>query len=196
MIEVRTCDTVINDFTYKALDIIKALQIPIGTNVTVFNDEDYIDIFKKKMPSETLGCCVTKNLSDKISIYIRSNLSEKNTFETILHEFIHTCKGCFNHGLQFERYADKINKYIFKHYPNYKNFSCGIGDQIIDESSYIKNTYKYVIVCPHCKAKSYFTKNCKTVKDISMAFKLKISSNYKCQKCGCSKLIPKEITCA
>ena len=36
--------------------------------------------------------------------------SDKGLIETLLHEYIHTCKDCFDHGETWKYYVDIVNK--------------------------------------------------------------------------------------
>lgn len=58
-----------------------------------------------------LGKCRRSSLLNRYTIYLSKYLlecDEKLIKETIIHELIHTLKGCFNHGYNFIRYANFI----------------------------------------------------------------------------------------
>lgn len=62
---------------------------------------------------------------------------------TIIHELLHTCEGCFNHGVQWQVLADKVNKHF------------GYHIQRIDSDDdigivYNPCKYKYVLKCKKC----------------------------------------------
>lgn len=55
---------------------------------------------------------VTKD-SDGYRIELNSELmnSESSLREVLMHELIHTCDGCTNHGILFRENANKVNEY-------------------------------------------------------------------------------------
>lgn len=59
------------------------------------------------------GTCVSEHLGYVIKINVElldEHNSEDGLIETILHEQLHTCDGCFNHGPCWKALADKVNK--------------------------------------------------------------------------------------
>lgn len=185
-----TNDVKIKTLMLKAEDIIRNTYIPVNTDVTISSDLEYKIKFHKNLNADTLGCCCTNNIHT--IIYIRSGMSDKNTLETILHELIHTCDGCFNHGKLFRLYSDAVNSYVRSNFDEFSEFSCGFHESKIDDSAYLKK-FKYVVTCPKCNLKTYYARNCKSFKDILLSFTKNIESNYKCCKCGCTRLKAEKI---
>ena len=75
--------------------------------------------------------------------------SYQECLDTIMHELIHSLKGCMNHGPNFQRAARKVNF-------NYPEFTIGTHST---ETSYVKNVYrkekrkeakKYMVKCTTC----------------------------------------------
>lgn len=93
--------------------------------------------------------------------------------KTMVHELIHTIPGCSNHGPNFKKYAELINR----HYPKYNVSTYYTSDS--DETENIANIKKpkYVVTCENCGAKTYFYRKCKT---------LDIISKCTCNKCKTS----------
>ena len=93
--------------------------------------------------------------------------------KTMAHELIHTIPGCSNHGPNFKRYAELINR----HYPEYNVSTYYTPDS--DETENIDNIKKpkYVVTCENCGVKTYFYRKCKT---------LDIISRCTCKKCKSS----------
>lgn len=59
------------------------------------------------------GTCKRKNGGFHIeisSLILADTASENGVCEVILHEYLHTCSGCFNHGKKWKAYADKIKR--------------------------------------------------------------------------------------
>ena len=115
------------------------------------------------------------NIDKTNYIGINKKLIEDN-FEiekTMVHELIHTIPGCNNHGPNFKRYAELINR----HYPEYNVSTYYTPDS--DETENIANIKKpkYVVTCENCGVKTYFYRKCKT---------LDILSRCTCKKCKTS----------
>ena len=47
------------------------------------------------------------NISDRL---LQDDVPIKALKDTIIHEILHTCNGCMNHGTTWKNYADKVNK--------------------------------------------------------------------------------------
>ena len=109
-------------------------------------------------------------------------LDERNDINglknTIIHELLHTCKGCMNHGSEWKRLADKVNR----HY-GYGVTRCSNADE--KGVNYRRETvrraqpeYKYAIRCECC---GHIYKRSKLTKTIQHP------ENYRCK--GGGKLI-------
>lgn len=97
------------------------------------------------------GQCSYNRYTGKFKISISSKLlgedekSEKGLLNTVVHELLHTCKGCQNHGSHWKNLADKVNA----------EFDLGIKrcDSAKDkgvEDDYEPAPIKYQIKCPVC----------------------------------------------
>ena len=73
-------------------------------------------------------------------------------YETLLHELIHTCPNCFNHGKLWSAYARKVNKaygYEISRVSSARDKKC--SEEVIDElNRKNKAKIKYVIACKKC----------------------------------------------
>ena len=101
--------------------------------------------------------------------------------KTMAHELIHTIPGCINHGPNFKRYAELINR----HYPKYNVSTYYTSDS--DETENIANIKKpkYVVTCENCGVKTYFYRKCKTLDILSRCTCKKCkTSNFKVEKLG------------
>ena len=73
-------------------------------------------------------------------------LPEDMLENTIIHELIHSCDGCQNHGPNFHRYGDKVNRELGYKIATYVSKS---------EAETMRNYYKpkerkYIVYCPNC----------------------------------------------
>lgn len=190
------------DTTQELIDevkkVLEILNIPYSKNVTVKTDSDFYSIFGKHMKTSVMGVCYIQNMNtldeNVYTIYVQSGLGAKNTLETLFHEFIHTCKGCANHGKLFKTYADKVNRYINENYPEYNGkFHSGYHEGAFENPEYIKSKFKYVIVCQGCNKRNYFARKSKTYMNILSCSMHHQMSNYHCAVCGSRKLVAEEV---
>lgn len=90
---------------------------------------------------------------------------EKKAMNTMVHEILHTCKGCMNHGKLWKIYADMMNKKF--------------GYDISRTSSFEKvgiarPESKYVIECTKCDNVIHRTRKCKLTENVG---------RYRCGAC-------------
>ena len=104
-------------------------------------------------------------------------LKEKNDLrglrDTIIHEILHTCEGCMNHGKKWKRYAERVNKAF-----GYNISRCASAAEKgvhRDENLEVKNIDKYAIRCECCGRTHYSSKLTKTIKH---------PERYYCGFCG------------
>ena len=113
-------------------------------------------------------------ISNQIGNYDTWEHSRRKLISTLVHEFIHTMPGAFNHGLAFKRYGELFHR-------RYGDIEVtrvsGGGEGYI--STYRKPTYKYIIVCEDCDCKYRFQR---------ASFKTKFPELCRCGKCGGSHL--------
>ena len=61
------------------------------------------------------GQCSYSKITDTYTIEISNRLledyvPEKSLMQVIIHELLHTCEGCMNHGKTWKRYAELVNE--------------------------------------------------------------------------------------
>lgn len=159
-----------------------------------------IDIKLTKRASKSYGCCkqenpdkrykiITKKGRHKIVKYAKfqnhhieiSNwvmqLNDDIIKNTILHELIHCIPFCNNHGTEFKKYANYINKRLGYHIATKGNIQ---EDYQASQLEYKEeDSYKYKIVCQNCGQIIYRKR-----------FNLNLIKKYRCGKCkGKLKLI-------
>ena len=98
-------------------------------------------------------------------------ISEKACKETIIHEILHTCRGCMNHGEKWKAYAQLMNRtYGY----NIKRITTGI-EKGVEDYQPKRMTIKYVFTCGGCGAKIYRKRKSKFTR---------YYRNYICTRCG------------
>lgn len=105
-----------------------------------------------------LGQCKKRQLKG-FDIEIASFIEQtniKNIKEILAHEVLHTCPNCFNHQLQWQIYANKMNK---EYGYNIKRTGNAVAMGII-----IPRQRNYVLICQKCDYEIVMERMCKTVK--------------------------------
>ena len=117
------------------------------------------------------GYCSFKNNEYSIQIssrLLKDDVSDEAAKNTIMHEILHTVKGCLNHGPQWKAQAAIINnKYNFYN----------IKRTTSNEEKCIKETnddYKYVFKCKNCNSIVRRQRDSRFVK---------YYKSYRCGKC-------------
>ena len=119
------------------------------------------------------------NISDRL---LNDNVKVERVKDTIIHEILHTCEGCMNHGEQWKRLADLVND-CYSCY-NIKRTTSSEEKGI----EYIPKKYKYTLICNECNRKYKYNRMCKALKYIADG---NVGGRYKC-KCGCRKFCVRE----
>ena len=94
---------------------------------------------------------------------------EEGLIDTIFHELLHTCKGCMNHGVEWKKMADKVNR---AYGLNIKRANSAEEKGVADETR--PGMVRHRFVCVGCGAvvnrqrESQFTKHYK---------------DYRCSRC-------------
>ena len=102
-------------------------------------------------------------------------LDEKNDVSglknTIIHELLHSCKGCMNHGENWKRLAEKVNRaYGY----NIKRTSSS-DEKGVQKSTVPTAKNKYCVICEKCGKKYMRTR---------MSNLVKYPNRYSCGVCG------------
>ena len=77
-----------------------------------------------------------------ITIFRHLNRDTKGVKETIIHELIHTLKGCQNHRAEFKRHCAIIKQYL--------GYSCYSGQHEDVKSAEYLDNFKHFLICEHC----------------------------------------------
>lgn len=100
-------------------------------------------------------------------------ISETACKETIIHELLHTCKGCMRHTGKWKYYAEVVNQ-VYGY--NIKRVTQGIEKGVENYESKEMNV-KYVFTCGNCGATIYRKRDSKFTKYYRY---------YGCARCGAS----------
>lgn len=116
----------------------------------------------------------TGNYSIEINTCLLTDEAETQAAkETIVHELIHTCPGCMNHGYEWKRRGDRVSRML-----GYDVCRLRDIDTLNNWGVEVKQeTYKYALVCNDC-GNQYKQKR--------WSKSLENPSKYRCGKChGC-----------
>lgn len=97
------------------------------------------------------------NISSRL---LQDDITDEACKNTIMHEILHTCEHCFNHGSEWKRIADLINDYYA--FYNIKRTTSseekGINEDIEKKES------KYILRCTKCGKLFYKNRICDSVR--------------------------------
>ncbi len=97
--------------------------------------------------------------------------------EVIMHELLHSCEGCMNHGALWKKYADMANREFGFH------ISATASDvQYGIDGGMEEKEYKYIFRCAECKRTQGYYKKCRTAKIL-----LGEEAGYAICRCGSKK---------
>ena len=148
---MKNVDKVFSD----CVKICKDLNIPVADCI-------YVKInrrAKKRWGLCTLECKdeYTIEISDRL---LDDNISEEATFNTMIHELLHTCPNCMNHGKEWKKWAKVINdntKYTIK-----RTTSCeekGLETVVV--------LPKYTVACYRCNKNWYYNRAGNVIKNLN-----------------------------
>lgn len=105
----------------------------------------------------------------EISKRLMAEGAETGLLDTMLHELLHTCEGCMNHGSLWKSYAARLNKKGFTIYRCNTAEAKGVPEREMN--------YKYRVTCNNCGDVWNYTKRGAVVRSLQR--------NPKSCKCGC-----------
>lgn len=117
------------------------------------------------------GCCRIVGGAYQIEISTNMEMAADRDIETVLlHELLHTCPGCMNHGKLWKEYAARVNGTY-----GYKISSTSrYGDFGLKEPER-KETARYLIRCRECGMEIRRKRRSRLVE---------YTDKYRCGKCG------------
>ena len=118
--------------------------------------------------SKKWGVCKRRNNIYYIEIADRLLVADENSIKTtIIHELLHTVKGCFNHGLEWKKVANIMNR----------KYGYNIKRTTSDEEKGLEidwDAFKYIVKCKNCENTFGYTRKTKCIQYLS---------HYRCGKC-------------
>lgn len=123
----------------------------------------------------TLGVCNRDRRTGKFTIDINSalladNVDDMEVKDTIVHEMLHTCPGCFDHGYEWKRRADRVNRMLGYHVSR----TASRADMEAAGVEIKHEEFKYALQCVGCGTQYKYKRWGKA---------LETPSRYRCGKC-------------
>lgn len=166
----------VNKLLQVVINEAKSINIPISDNICS-------NVLINKRAKKRFGACKTRIYKNKkhfqIEIGSALNICEDNIIKTVLmHEILHTCENCNNHGKLWKQYAKKVNIYY-----GYNIKTSSTYEEYGLSNIEAKETYRYKIRCIKCNNLYYRMRKSSIIKNID---------RYRCV-CG-GKLIVEDMS--
>ena len=122
-----------------------------------------------------LGQCVRVSIG-VFDISIAGFLLDENTDifllkNTVIHELLHTAKGCFKHTGKWKLLAEEVNR----NFPKYNIRRTFNREEIANLTDIKKPEYRYILKCKSCGLEIMRQRKTQAVTNYK---------NYRCGKCG------------
>lgn len=108
------------------------------------------------------------NISEAV---LKDDIDNQIALDVIMHELLHTVKGCFNHGVKWKKYAEYINWKL----PQYNIRRVATKGDIALIIERKEPVYKFILRCTKCGQEIKRQKETKVVINYK---------RYRCGKCG------------
>lgn len=156
------------ELTYSLVESLKNIGIPVS--------EDIDDVVINTRSKARFGACkMSKGSFGKRKYIIEISKEvlccEKNKLSSIIvHELLHTCDECFNHGKKWKMYCDKVEREL-----GYKITRTQRYEDLGIVNPPAKEEIKFIVKCAGCGQEFPRKRMCNLVKN---------PERYKCGKCG------------
>lgn len=154
--------------TNKLIKDLKSIGVPVSKDI------DGI-VINTRAKSRFGACKVKKSKLGKKSFVIEiseevMNCETKELSTVIVHELLHTCTGCFNHGKKWKLYGDLVEKKLGYKITRTQNYN-----ELGLDKPESKEKIKYIVKCKGCGQEFPRKRMCNLVKQ---------PEKYRCGKCG------------
>lgn len=125
----------------------------------------------------TLGVCNRSRMLGMFTftidinpVLLVDNVDDMEAKDTIIHEILHTCPGCFDHGYEWKSRADRVNRMLGYHVSRTANRA----DLEAANVKVKREEFKYALECVECGTQYKYKRWGKA---------LETPSRYRCGKC-------------
>ena len=144
----------LNEYTAICMEMLDEMGIPYG-NVTKVT----VNTRAKKRWGQTEYNKSTGNYSINInSQLLDERNSEDGLVNTLLHELLHTCPGCMNHGALWKKYAAQVKDYLGY---DIKRTGSAEEEGVVTMA---EQSHNYIVKCEKCGKEFYYERAGKVVK--------------------------------
>lgn len=130
----------------------RAIKLPVSNNIAP-------EVLINKRAKSRFGACKKEGTGFRIEICRHVlDADEAHVRNILAHEVLHTCKGCYNHGVRWKEYAARMNEaygYNISTTTSYESLG-------LDRPAK-KKTVRYMVVCQSCGRKIYRQKKSKLI---------------------------------
>lgn len=145
--------------------------------------DNYYSLELNNRYTRTLGTC-EKISSVDYKISLNSKMLAYNTEmdikNTLMHELIHSIKGCMNHGKKFQLIATEVNR-------KYSEYNIGTHATKTNYTNIYRKelkkhrNYKYLVKCQNCNEEWRFKRETELTKTLKQD---PLSQRFRCPYCG------------
>ena len=118
---------------------VQELRIPVPHNISK-------EVIVNSRPRKRFGCCRKKSGQFNIEISeIILESPDRAIREVLAHEVLHTCNGCYDHGVLWKKYASMMNEAYGYNIKRASSFAdMGLEDSVPEKK------IRYIIKCQKC----------------------------------------------
>jgi len=155
----------LQQITGKCMDELEAIGIELGRVENVIVNTRAVKRWGqcKKLASGGFEINISSRLLDESA----PEISLKNT---IIHELLHTCRNCMNHGAEWKYLAQKVNRA----YPQYNIKRTASASEYQMSEAEVERKAKYILECKKCGNKLFRYRESDLIRN---------PGNYRCAKC-------------
>lgn len=146
----------------ECIEEVEAIKIPIASNIKISINKRFVKRWGQCQRLSKDNYLI--EISEKL---VRETTPINSLKETIIHELLHTCNDCMNHGVIWKFYADKVNRCYTQYTISRTSTSEKLGVEELDED------YNYILQCTDCQHKFKYKRWSRVI------------ANYDSCNCGC-----------
>ena len=129
----------LKEYSEYCMEMLKEIGIPYAENIRFS-----VNYRAKKRWGQTRQCPGRYEISIN-SCLLDESIKDDGLVNTILHELLHTCPDCMNHGAEWKKWADEVWK---AYHIEIKR--CSSADEKGIDPALQESAYRYVYRCTGC----------------------------------------------
>lgn len=155
----------LHQITSKCMDELEAIGIELGRVENVIVNTRAVNRWGqcKRLASGGYEINISSRLLDE-------NVPEISLKNTVIHELLHTCRNCMNHGAEWKYLAQKVNRA----YPQYNIKRTASSEEYHVQTASVVRKPKYAYECIKCKKQIFRYRESEFTRNVG---------NYRCASC-------------